>query len=438
MSTRVLVYGLWHLGSVTAACLAEHFNTVGYDPDDETVSKLRSGQPPVFEPGLAELVQVGLSSGGLSFTDDLATAARAADVIWVTFDTPVGDDDSADVDFVTRQVRALFPLLTDGTLVLISSQVPTGYTAETDEAFRQAYPGRDVTFAYSPENLRLGSALDAFRRPQRIVVGARVQADRSRLTSLLAPFCRRLDWVSVESAEMTKHALNAYLATSIAFINELAVICERVGADAREVEHGLRSDPRIGPKAYVTPGSAFAGGTLDRDIKLLTEIGGRAKLPTHLLSAVRSSNEEHKDWPRRKLQELLGELDGRTVAILGLTYKPDTDTLRRSSAVELCLWLTMRGVKVRAFDPAITQPPSELAELRDSFRLCATDRDALRQADALLLATAWPCFRELSADDIVAEMREAVVVDPDRFLADALEGDARVRYVAVGQPMETA
>ena len=428
---RVCVYGLWHLGSVTAACLAEYFTTVGYDPDTATVSKLRAGQPPVFEPRLAELVQAGLSAGRLSFSDNLASAIQDADVIWVTFDTPVDDDDVADVEFIARQVTALFPHLTNGMLVLISSQVPVGFTAQIEATFRSTYPDREVSFAYSPENLRLGKALDAFRHPERIVMGVRSQADQVRLSSLLAPFCQRLEWVSVESAEMTKHALNAFLATSITFINELATLGEQVGADAKEVERGLKSDPRIGPRAYLSPGSAFAGGTLARDIAFLTQIGQQAQVPTHLLTAVRVSNDEHKAWPRRKLEELLGDLSGKTVAVLGLTYKPGTDTLRRSSAVELCIWLAQQGAQVRAYDPAVTQLP---LELKQYINLRGTAREALQQADALIVATEWPVFRALSADDLVIEMRTPIVVDPNSFLDTTLGRDSRLRYTAVGKP----
>lgn len=168
---RVCVYGLWHLGSVTAACLAEHFSVVGYDADFAMVSKLGAGQPPVSEPGLAELVQAGLSTGRLSFSNTLASAIHGAEVIWVTFDTPVDDDDVTDVEFVVRQVTALFPYIADGAVVLISSQVPVGFTAGIESAFRSAYPRREVSFAYVPENLRLGNAVDTFRHPERIVVG---------------------------------------------------------------------------------------------------------------------------------------------------------------------------------------------------------------------------------------------------------------------------
>jgi len=429
---RVCVYGLWHLGSVTAACLAERFATVGCDPDVTTIAALQRAKPPVFEPGLGDLVAAGVSAGRLSFTNDLRSATQGADVVWVTFDSPVNDDDVADVAFVQAQVEALFPYLGDGSLVLVSSQVPVGFTRGLRRAFSAAHPGRRVAFAYSPENLRLGKALDAFRRPERIVVGIEGEGDRAKLTELLSPFSQNIVWMSVESAEMTKHAVNAFLATSVAFINELSALCERVGADAKEVESGLKSEARIGPKAYLGPGSAFAGGTLARDIGFLAQIGEGLGVPTHLFSGVGASNNAHKQWPRRRLASLLGELSGKRIAVLGLTYKPGTDTLRRSSAVELCLWLAGQGADVRAYDPAVRRLPLELA---GPIHLCESLRQALDGADAMVLATEWPEFRDLDAAQIVESMRTAVVIDPNRFLGPDLARDSRVRYAAVGRPL---
>lgn len=428
----VCVYGLWHLGSVTAACLAEHFQTVGCDPSAATVAELKKAISPISEPGLAELISAGLSAGRLRFTSDLRAAVEGADVVWVTFDTPVDDDDVADVDAVRSHVEAIFPFLKNGALLLTSSQVPVGFTGGLERAFQEKHPRRSVSFAYSPENLRLGKALDAFRKPERIVVGTRTERDRPRLAQLLATFSENIQWMSVESAEMTKHALNAFLATSVAFINELADLCERAGADAKEVERGLKSEPRIGAKAYLGPGSAFAGGTLARDVTFLSQIGQRQGVPTHLFSAVIASNNEHKAWARRRLVNLLGGVSGKRIAILGLTYKPGTDTLRRSSAIELCLWLASQRAEVRAYDPAIQQLP---AEFKTAISLCESSQEALADADAVVLATEWAAFKKLCTDDLVKAMRTAVVLDPNRFLASELARDPRIRYSAVGMPL---
>jgi UDPglucose 6-dehydrogenase len=426
---NVCVFGLWHLGSVTAACVAEHFPTVGLDPDAAVVAALREGRPPILEPGLPELVRAGLAAGRLTFTSEVRSVG-AADLVWVTFDTPVNQDDVADVEHVVRNVESLFPHLADGAVVLISSQVPVGTTARLEKAFASVAGGRHVDFACSPENLRLGKALDVFRKADRIVVGARSDTARARLGELLAPLGRPLQWMSVESAEMTKHAVNAFLATSVVFINEIAAACEATGADAKEVERGLKSEARIGPGAYLGPGAAFAGGTLARDIAFLLGIGARAGVATPLFAGVKQSNDEHRNWPRRRLGELLGPLAGKSIAVLGLTYKAGTDTLRRSESVALCHWLAQQGARVRAFDPSIREKSAELPE---ALALAANVDDAIRGADAIVIATEWPAFRELTAERVAAAGRP-LVLDANRFLAATLGADARVRYVAVGAP----
>jgi UDPglucose 6-dehydrogenase len=427
---RVCVYGLWHLGSVTAACLAEHFDTVAYDPDEGTRVGLRRAAPPISEPGLAELVSAGLASTRLTISDDLASAVAGADVVWVTFDTPVTDEDVADTSLVERHVRALFPHLSDGTVVLVSSQVPVGFTGRMEAAFRLERPNRAVRFAYSPENLRLGNALQVFRHPERIVVGVRTEADRAILAPLFAPFCERILWMSVESAEMTKHALNAFLAVSVTFINEIASICEVVGADALDVGAGLKSDVRIGPKAYLGAGSAFAGGTLARDLVFLRELaeqrGGGAKL----IASTFDSNLDHKLWPQRTIERVAGDLRGKRIAVLGLTYKPGTDTLRRSEAVAFARWLVRQGSMVEAFDPAVAKLPDPI----EGLHLRASAHEAISKADAAIVATEWPVFRELAADDVVSRMKSPVILDPNRFLRATLGSDPRIRYFAVGKP----
>jgi UDPglucose 6-dehydrogenase len=427
---NVCVFGLWHLGSVTAACLAGAGHAVtGLDPDPAVVAGLSAGRPPLFEPGLEDLVRQGLAAGRLRFTADPAAALVGAEVLWVTFDTPVDNDDQADVAHVFEHVTALFPHLPAGALVLVSSQVPVGTTRRLEEAYQAAFPDRSIGFAYSPENLRLGSALRVFTQPDRVVVGVRRPADRERLAQLFAPITGRLEWMSVESAEMTKHALNAFLAASVAFANELAILGEQVGADAKEVERGLKSEARIGPRAYLSPGAAFAGGTLARDVAFLTALGAQHGLPTPLLAGVRASNDAHKHWPRRRLLSLLGSLARRRVAVWGLTYKPGTDTLRRSLAVEFCRWLLEQGAQVRIHDPTVKALPPELGGAAISPDPLA----ALAAAEALVVATEWPDYKAIPAESVVAAMARPLVLDPNRALAATLGADPRVAYYSVGQ-----
>jgi UDPglucose 6-dehydrogenase len=304
-----------------------------------------------------------------------------------------------------------------------------GTTARLERAFAAVAAGRRVEFACSPENLRLGKALDVFRKPDRIVVGARSEEARARIGELLAPLGRPIQWMRVESAEMTKHAVNAFLATSVVFINEIAAACEATGADAKEVERGLKSEQRIGPGAYLGPGAAFAGGTLARDVAFILGMGGKLGFETPLFAGVKQSNDEHRRWARKRLGALLGDLRGKTIAVLGLTYKPGTDTLRRSEAVVLCRWLVEQGARVRAFDPSIHAKSSELPA---ALELAASVDDAIRGAVAVVVATEWPVFRELTPERLAGAADRPFVLDANRFLAAQLGGDARVRYLAVG------
>jgi UDPglucose 6-dehydrogenase len=428
---KTAVYGLWHLGTVTAACLAEAGNDViGLDPDRQVVDDLQKGRPPIAEPGLPELVAAGLASARLSFTIDPAAALEGAELLWVTFDTPVNERDEADVPWLWSRLESIRSFVSPGTVVLLSSQVPAGFTRQ----LAREWTGQARGFAYSPENLRLGKALDSFRRPARVVVGATNAATGAIVSAAFAPFCSRIESMSIESAEMTKHALNAFLATSVAFINEVARLCEAVGADAKEVERGLKSEPRIGPGSYLTPGAAFAGGTLARDVRFLEGFGREHHLETPLLSGVLSSNDRHRRWLFESVERTLQNIESPVAAVLGLTYKPGTDTLRRSTAVELCQWLHERGVRVQAHDPAIASLPAELAGTMVLGRSAA---DALRGADVAILSTEWPEFRQLSADDFVSGMRRPQLIDQNRFLS-AVAADRRVSYVAVGvRPLES-
>ena len=400
---QVGVLGLWHLGCVTAACLAEAgFDVVGVDPDPEVTAALRSGRPPVAEPGLGELIAAGRDAGRLRFDGIEASALSQVEVLWVAFDTPVDKEDRADSGWVIDHARKALALVPGGTLVVVSSQLPVGSVARLEAQL--AEDGRtDLHFACVPENLRLGKALDSFRAPERFVAGAREDEDRERLAALLSPFTSKIEWMGVESAEMTKHALNGFLATSVAYINEIASLCEAMGADASEVSRGLKSDARIGPRAYLSPGDAFAGGTLGRDISSLGTLASEHGTPAYLFDGVAESNDAHRQWARRALVDLLlseagngdGGLRGKRVAVWGLAYKPGTDTLRRSSALELCRWLAAQGASVRAHDPAVSRlPEGEEGDLE----LCEGPLEAAEEADALVVCTAWPEYRDLEAE----------------------------------------
>jgi UDPglucose 6-dehydrogenase len=420
---NITVLGLWHLGSVTAACCARHFNVAGLEFDDAVVRGLQAGKAPLHEPGLNELIAAGLAGNSLRFTGDAAAGCAGAEVLWVCYDTPVNEDDESDTRFVLERVRRALVHLPAGALVLISSQLPVGTTRGLEREFPQFH------FAVSPENLRLGKAIDAFEKAERAVVGVRTEAKRTVLEELFRPFTPQVLFMRTESAEMVKHALNSFLAVSITFINEIARLCEHTGADAKEVAAGLKSEPRIGQKAYLGPGGPFAGGTLARDVVTLTKLAAQAGETISVIPAIKQSNDLHRGWAFRRLQSRLGDLRGKTVSVLGLVYTPNTDTLRRSAAVELCQQLLAAGARVQCHDPAVTELPAELAALH----LAADLRGALTGADAAVVCTEWPQFRAADWPELLTAMRQRVVVDANRFLDAPLKTAGAVEHLSVGR-----
>jgi UDPglucose 6-dehydrogenase len=428
---NLLVCGLWHLGCVTAANVSRFHPTVGWDPDPEVVAALRRGVPPISEPGLADATLAGIAAGKLSFVDDARGAAALADVLWCTFDTPVDEHDRADVEFVLGHVERLIESLRPGALVIVSSQVPVGSTARLAATARRIRPEGNIRFAVLPENLRLGGAMEIFRNPDRVVAGVDARASQRQIEAIFAPFGEiSIEWMSIASAEMTKHAINAFLALSVCFINEMAELCERVGADAREVERGLRTESRIGAKAYLSPGPGFAGGTLARDLCFLEELGQRLGTTGAVVSAARVSNDVQRDWTKRKITALFGsDLQGTTIACWGLTYKPGTDTLRRSSAVEFCVAAATAGARVVAFDPLVRTLPQELSA---KIELAPSAIAACRGADALVVCSECPEFRDVDPDAVIAVLRRRNVVDPKRFLEKSLR--SRSAYFGIGVP----
>lgn len=429
---RICVQGLWHLGTVTAACLASvGHEVIGLDCDEEVVQALQKNVPPLFEPGLAELVCAGQTSGRLKFSTSPHEALAEAELLWVAYDTPVNEDDEANVEFVVAQIVFVLPHLNAKTTVLVSSQLPAGSIRRLEQIASDSYPTKEISFAYSPENLRLGKALEVFLKPDRIVVGVRSHQDKARIAPALELITDRVEWMSIESAEMTKHAINAFLATSVVFANELASICEMVGADAKEVEKGMRTEFRIGPKAYLSPGGPFAGGTLARDVEYLKRIGFAGGIATPLLEAIRISNDQHKNWVRRKLTALFPKLNGIKIAVWGLTYKPGTDTLRRSLAVELCEWLLAEGADLAVHDPAVKELPAAWGPRVQRFD---SPLHALNGVNVVVVATEWPEYRHVTCEQLSEMRTDLVLLDANRFVSH-LKSVTGVRYIAVGAPV---
>lgn len=430
---KIAVIGLWHLGSVTSACLASlDFKVIAIDDDKTLINNYNKDILPIYEPGLKELTIAAKDRGTLEYTTDIEQI-RNADVVWVTYDTPVNDNDEADTKYVKDKIANLFPYIKEGTVLLVSSQMPVGSIDGLKKTYENSFGLNKIHFACSPENLRLGNALSVFMNPDRIVVGIASEEAKQKLSSVLSKITDNILWMSVASAEMTKHAINAFLATSVVFINELASLCEQVGADASEVEQGLKSEQRIGPKSYLKPGSAFAGGTLARDLDYLVKKNTELNIPAGFFQSIINSNSHHRDWAKNTIQRIYSDLSGKNVCVLGLTYKPGTDTLRRSESVELCKWLSASKANVNVYDPAVKNLPVELDTI---IKLFPTAEEALQYADFIVVSTQWPQFSDINFEDIF-HSDKALIIDANGFLKNIFENNTQISYYRIGKVYET-
>jgi UDPglucose 6-dehydrogenase len=408
-TSKIAVLGLWHQGVVGAACLAERgFAVVGADPDAARIAKLRAGKAPLFEPGLDELLGKGLQSGRLSFVADYAEAVRGAPFVFVMFDTPVDENDQSDLSEIFHTFEAIAPALQPQAVILVTAQVPVGTCDKLMDVLRKAEPNVSATIAYMPENLRLGQAIERFLAPPLPVVGCDDPAAFERLLAVLGPLAPRWHRVSLRTGEMMKHALNAFLGVSICFANELGNICDAVGADGKRVGEMLRLEPRVGPKAMLLPGLGFSGGTLARDMQTLRGLGRSFHLDTPLLDGAWKANVEQNQLVVRKLASVIPQLRNARVAVLGLTYKPDTSTLRRSAAIEVIGELVARGVTVSAHDPMADR--DEL-KAHDEFDFANDPLAAVEGAEALVLMTPWKYYKGLDFAAVKQRMARPYVLD---------------------------
>src|SRR3989344_2022595 len=345
------IIGIWHLGETFAAGLSELGHTViGYDSNPKTIEDLKKGIIPIAEPSIDVIIKDRLATKDLSFTNDPADLA-SADVIWFTFDTPVNDKDEADMDPIFDTLKAITPHLKNEVCIVVTSQVAVGTTRSFRKRIAKARPDLTFSLAYTPENLQLGRAMDCFFNPVRTVIGAETLETGKFVESLFAGISAEYLHMSLESAEMAKHALNAFLATSLSFIHDIADVCEATGADILDVSRALKTDPRVGPKAYVNAGIGFAGGTLGRDLNTLIQKAQQNHLELPVISAAREKNRERLHVVATRLEKSLGKLPGKTVCILGLTYKPGTPALRRALALDIIADLREAGANIRTHDP---------------------------------------------------------------------------------------
>ena len=434
-SSKVCAIGIWHLGSVVSACFADMgYSVIGVDRDRERVEKLNQGFAPLYEPGLDELLRRNVQLKRLSFTTDLKSAVEGASYVLITFDTPVNAQDEVDISEIIVVCRALAEHLENKAIVVVSSQVPVGTCDEIKSIIKEHNSSLEFDVAYSPENLRLGQAIERFRNPDRIVIGADRDSTLDRVEQLFSVIHAPKLRMGLRSAEMTKHALNTFLATSISFINEIANLCDEVGADAIEVSEGLRTDQRIGKKVPLHPGLGFSGGHLARDLKVLRGLGRKFGYETHLIDGVLKVNEEQTKSVVRKLERILGSLRGLSIGVLGLTYKPSTSTLHRSAALEIIGDLVDRGAIVKAHDPKAA--PEEI-QLHKEFRFCKDPYDVAEGSDALVMITEWPEYRQLDFDLLRSKMKRPILFDAKNMLDDKLLTEKGFKYLGIGRGRAT-
>lgn len=404
--SNIGVIGLWHLGCVYAASLARMGHTVtGIDFDEKLVSDLQNATPPLFEPELEETLKKYKKT--LTFTANWEEFFKKKDYIFITFDLPVDDNDRVSLELVTKLQPLLVKYLAAETKMVISSQVPLGTCRKIVNLLNKSEKQNRVM--YFPENLRLGTAFDAFLNADRIILGTDNLDAPAAFKSELGFTCPVIG-MKLESAEMVKHALNTYLATCISFSSELSDLSELLGADMNEVVAGLKSDVRVSPKAPLLPGLGFAGGTLGRDIQSLKKLGATKKYKTKLMNAVYEINSDRLPSLLKKIKRVVPRLKGKTVGILGLTYKPETSTLRRSMSLGLAALLKKNGAQVAAYDPMIHEKMTQAP-----FVSIASSAQQLAElSDVLILMTEWPEFKNL--DPFMLNMKKKLLIDTKNFL----------------------
>jgi UDPglucose 6-dehydrogenase len=428
--SRVCVVGTGYVGLVTAVCLADRGHTVvGLDIDAAKIAALAAGHVPLHEPGLPALLNAAQAADRLTFTTRYADAIPAAEIIILAVDTPSGSAGQADLDALRAAVAALAPHLTAGAIVVNKSTVPIG-TGDLVAALVRQHTDVPFSVVSNPEFLREGCALHDFRNPDRLVLGSQDRDAAEQVRALYDGICCPTITTDIRTAEMIKYASNAFLATRISFVNEIAAVCERLGADVKDVAAGMGLDARIG-RHFLDAGIGWGGSCFPKDVRALIHMAASSGSHPQLLRAVVAINRDQRLTAVQKLSALLGTLEGRTIAVLGLSFKPDTDDLRNSPALEVIDVLRHEGCKIRAYDPVAM--PRAAALLDSSVTLRRSAYEAAEDADGLVLATDWREFRDLDLDRLQAAMRIPVFVD-GRNLFDPADMRARgFLYAGIGR-----
>ena len=430
---KIAVIGTGYVGLVAGACFAENGNeVVCVDRDEAKLRILRRGRIPIFEPGLEELVRRNRAEKRLGFTSQVASAVRHASIIFVAVGTPQGEDGSADLQHVLDVARDIGRAMNGYKVVVDKSTVPVGTAARVREVIR-----RETTHPFSvvsnPEFLKQGAAVDDFMKPDRVVIGAEDPRATQLMTELYAPFTRTGAPIMVmdcQSAEMSKYAANAMLATKISFMNEVARVCELYGADVEQVRRAMGADKRIGP-AFLFPGVGFGGSCFPKDVKALMRFSADAGYAFQVLDAVDRVNSAQKTHVVDRMAEHFGSLRGRTVAVWGLAFKPKTDDMREAPAIAIIERLLADGAAVHAYDPEAAKAAKRIFGGRVTF--AARSYDALVGADALVLVTEWNEFREPDFGKMRKLMRTPVVFDGRNiYNREQMKADG-FTYFAIGR-----
>lgn len=455
---KITIIGTGYVGLVTGACLAELGNDVFcLDVDQRKIDILNNGGIPIHEPGLEEIVARNRAAGRIQFSTDVEASVKHGDVQFIAVGTPPDEDGSADLQYVVAAAKNIGKYMTNFKVVVDKSTVPVGTADRVSAAISAELAARSVTAEFSvvsnPEFLKEGAAVEDFMRPDRIVIGCDLtpqgEKARSQMKKLYAPFNRnheRTYWMDVRSAEFTKYAANAMLATRISFMNELANLADHVGADIEAVRHGIGSDPRIG-HSFLYAGCGYGGSCFPKDVQALERTAQDYGLNLLILQAVEAVNARQKQVLGNKIQQRFGEnLSGRHFAIWGLAFKPNTDDMRAASSRVLLGELLRAGATVAVYDPVSMQEAKRVLELDlydapellSSIRYAANPMDALVEADALAIVTEWKAFRSPDFDEVKARLKQPVVFDGRNLFEPTVMTELGIEYHGIGRSVLTS
>ncbi|MDD4234042.1 MAG: UDP-glucose/GDP-mannose dehydrogenase family protein [Candidatus Cloacimonetes bacterium] len=439
---KLAVIGSGYVGLTSGACFADMGNNViCVDNDSRKIDMLNRGEIPIFEPGLESMVKRNVAEGRISFSTDIKKAVEESLILFIAVGTPPEEDGSADLSHVLAAAGEIAEHMNDYKIIVDKSTVPVGTADRVKARIREVLNQRGSKLGFdvvsNPEFLKEGAAIEDFMRPDRVVIGTDSEQAAHAMRTLYAPFNRTHDRVivmSIRSAEMTKYAANALLATKISFINEISRLCEAYGADVEEVRNGIGSDSRIGYK-FIYPGVGYGGSCFPKDIKALIHMSSEVAYDSRILKAVEAVNQDQKHLLVQKLISHFGQnLQGKTFAVWGLAFKPQTDDMREAPATVIIRALIAAGAKVRAFDPVAMNEAKRILGNLEGFILCSDEYEALKGADAMLLITEWRQFRYPDFKRIKAELKEAVIFDGRNQYEPKALRELGFTYYGIGRP----